>query len=118
MCLQHEEHQLWSALERAHLRDYVLSMPDGIDTVISESETMFSVGQRQVGHMRCVRCPVVAAVYGSGPWDCECPVVAVFFVCRRGSAGLITLFHAGESCSCDALWGLCVCSQRLHNERV
>lgn len=41
------EEDVWDALERAQLKDYVLSLPEGIDTVIGERGVKLSGGQRQ-----------------------------------------------------------------------
>ena len=39
---------LWSALERAHLKDYILEMDQGLESKVVENGSNFSVGQRQV----------------------------------------------------------------------
>jgi ABC-type multidrug transport system fused ATPase/permease subunit len=39
---------LWHALEISHLKSSVLSMPNGLDTVVAEGGENFSVGQRQL----------------------------------------------------------------------
>lgn len=44
----YDEQLLWDALERAHLKTLVQSMPQGIDTEVVEGGENFSVGQRQL----------------------------------------------------------------------
>lgn len=39
--------EVWEALEKAHLKDYVRELPDGLDTVVGERGVRFSGGQRQ-----------------------------------------------------------------------
>ncbi|GFR59420.1 canalicular multispecific organic anion transporter 1 [Elysia marginata] len=40
--------QLWAALTRAHLRDFVVSLPEGLDYPVGEEGQSLSVGQRQL----------------------------------------------------------------------
>lgn len=42
-----DEERLWSALEKAQLKEYVESLPNGLDTVIGERGIRMSGGQRQ-----------------------------------------------------------------------
>lgn len=42
-----DEHQLWKAVEEAQLKDFVLSLENGLDTVIGENGVCLSGGQRQ-----------------------------------------------------------------------
>lgn len=39
---------LWTALEQSSLKEFVQSLPDGLDTIISEGGANLSVGQRQL----------------------------------------------------------------------
>ena len=41
-------HDLWRALELAHLKSYVSSLPGGLDHLVSEGGDNLSVGQRQL----------------------------------------------------------------------
>ncbi|WP_285186622.1 ABC transporter ATP-binding protein [Rhodococcus sp. MEB041] len=41
------EEEIWSALRRARLEELVLSLPDGLDTVVGERGFRFSGGERQ-----------------------------------------------------------------------
>jgi ATP-binding cassette, subfamily C, bacterial CydC len=41
------EDELWDALGRAQLRDWVSSLPDGLETLVGEEGTQLSGGQRQ-----------------------------------------------------------------------
>ena len=45
--LDANEEQIWHALERAYLKDFVQKLPNGIDTLIGERGVMLSGGQRQ-----------------------------------------------------------------------
>ncbi len=46
---EHSDAELWSALEHAHLRDFVAgSLSAGLDSEVSEGGENFSVGQRQL----------------------------------------------------------------------
>jgi ABC-type multidrug transport system fused ATPase/permease subunit len=42
-----EEAELWAALQRARLADWVASLPEGLDTQVGEEGTHLSGGQRQ-----------------------------------------------------------------------
>lgn len=42
-----DEKQVWSALEKAQLKDFVLSLPNGLETVVGERGVKLSGGQRQ-----------------------------------------------------------------------
>lgn len=42
-----DDDRIWEALEQAQLKDFVASLPDGLDTVVGESGIRFSGGQRQ-----------------------------------------------------------------------
>ena len=42
-----EDDKVWKALEQAQLKDYVQSLPGGIDTIVGEKGIKFSGGQRQ-----------------------------------------------------------------------
>ena len=42
------DQDLWTALELAHLKSYVASLPGGLDYVVSEGGGNLSVGQRQL----------------------------------------------------------------------
>ncbi|KAG0223192.1 hypothetical protein BGW42_006069 [Actinomortierella wolfii] len=43
-----QDADLWEALERAHLRDHVASLPGGLDFKVSQNGDNFSVGQRSL----------------------------------------------------------------------
>lgn len=45
---EHNDADLWEALERAHLKDVVRRNPLGLDAEVSEAGENFSVGQRQL----------------------------------------------------------------------
>ncbi|KAI6703375.1 hypothetical protein NL676_012511 [Syzygium grande] len=45
---EHNDADLWEALERAHLKDVVRRNPCGLDAEVSEGGENFSVGQRQL----------------------------------------------------------------------
>jgi ABC-type multidrug transport system fused ATPase/permease subunit len=42
-----DEAELWAALQRAHLADWVSSLPSGLDTRVGEEGSALSGGQRQ-----------------------------------------------------------------------
>ncbi|KAG0327991.1 hypothetical protein BGZ99_006490 [Dissophora globulifera] len=46
--LEHPDHLLWTALERAHLKDYIQSLPGGLSFEVSQNGENFSVGQRSL----------------------------------------------------------------------
>uniref|UniRef100_A0A1J3CNC7 ABC-type xenobiotic transporter n=2 Tax=Noccaea caerulescens TaxID=107243 RepID=A0A1J3CNC7_NOCCA len=45
---EHDDDDLWEALERAHIKDVIARTPLGLDTEVSEGGENFSVGQRQL----------------------------------------------------------------------
>ncbi|KAI4297481.1 hypothetical protein L6164_037370 [Bauhinia variegata] len=45
---EHNDADLWEALERAHLKDVITRNPFGLDAEVSEGGENFSVGQRQL----------------------------------------------------------------------
>ncbi|KNA13623.1 hypothetical protein SOVF_112630 isoform A [Spinacia oleracea] len=45
---EHNDADLWEALERAHLKDVIRRNPLGLDSEVSEAGENFSVGQRQL----------------------------------------------------------------------
>ena len=45
---QHNDRDIWNALELAHLRSYATSLPGGLDYIVSEGGSNLSVGQRQL----------------------------------------------------------------------
>lgn len=45
---EYDEHELWSALERCHLRSAIEALDDGLDHVVAENGSNFSVGERQL----------------------------------------------------------------------
>ncbi|XP_022926014.1 ABC transporter C family member 12-like isoform X1 [Cucurbita moschata] len=45
---EHNDADLWEALERAHLKDVIMRSSFGLDTEVSEGGENFSVGQRQL----------------------------------------------------------------------
>lgn len=42
-----DDDRIWESLEQAQLKDFVASLPDGLDTVVGELGVRFSGGQRQ-----------------------------------------------------------------------
>ena len=42
-----DDSQIWGSLEQAQLKDFVMSLPDKLDTVVGERGVKFSGGQRQ-----------------------------------------------------------------------
>lgn len=42
-----EDEMIWDALERAHLKEFVAGLPNGLDTIVGERGVKFSGGQRQ-----------------------------------------------------------------------
>ncbi|CAI5775246.1 canalicular multispecific organic anion transporter 1 [Podarcis lilfordi] len=45
---QHSDEEVWHALELAHLKSYVHSLPEGLSYLVSEAGDNLSVGQRQL----------------------------------------------------------------------
>lgn len=45
--LEDDDEKIWEALQQAQLKDFILSLPDGLDTVVGERGVKFSGGQRQ-----------------------------------------------------------------------
>lgn len=45
--LEDDDDKIWEALQQAQLKDFILSLPDGLDTVVGERGVKFSGGQRQ-----------------------------------------------------------------------
>lgn len=45
---EHTDQQLWTALERAHLRDSIMALGEGLNSTIQEGGENLSVGQRQL----------------------------------------------------------------------
>lgn len=43
-----EDSQIWEALEQSHLKDYVQSLPEGLDAKVQEGGSSLSAGQRQL----------------------------------------------------------------------
>lgn len=42
-----DDNKIWEALERAQLKEFIESIPDGLDTIVGERGVKFSGGQRQ-----------------------------------------------------------------------
>lgn len=42
-----EDEQIWDALERAQLKEFIIGLPNGLDTIVGERGVKFSGGQRQ-----------------------------------------------------------------------
>jgi ATP-binding cassette subfamily C (CFTR/MRP) protein 1 len=45
---QYDENNIWKAIEHAHLKDFVMGLPDGLAHQIAEGGENLSVGQRQL----------------------------------------------------------------------
>jgi ATP-binding cassette, subfamily C (CFTR/MRP), member 1 len=45
---QHQDVDIWRALDQSHLREYVESLPGGLDSPVSEGGSSLSSGQRQL----------------------------------------------------------------------
>lgn len=45
---EHSDHSLWQALERAHLKDHIQSIPGGLSFEVAQHGENFSVGQRSL----------------------------------------------------------------------
>ena len=50
------DEQIWDALERARLKEFISDLPNGLDTIVGERGVKFSGGQRQ-------RIAIVRALY-------------------------------------------------------
>ena len=44
----HSDHDVWKVLELSHLKEHIQSMPDGLNSSISEGGSNLSAGQRQL----------------------------------------------------------------------
>lgn len=44
----YEDAEIWTALEQAHLKDFVQSLPGGLDAKVQEGGASMSSGQRQL----------------------------------------------------------------------
>ncbi len=58
---QIDDNEVWSCLEKAQLKDYVMSLPQGLDTITGENGIRLSGGQRQ-------RIGIARALYGNPPF--------------------------------------------------
>ncbi|KAG8218162.1 P-loop containing nucleoside triphosphate hydrolase protein [Butyriboletus roseoflavus] len=45
---EHQDADIWAALEHAHLKSYVESLPEGLDAPVQEGGSSLSAGQRQL----------------------------------------------------------------------
>ena len=53
-----EDEQVWSALEMAQMKEFVMNLPEKLDTLVGEWGLQFSGGQRQ-------RIAIARALYGN-----------------------------------------------------
>ena len=42
---KHDDHEIWDALEKAHLKDVISDLPNQLDSIVTEGGQNFSVGQ-------------------------------------------------------------------------
>ncbi|KAG8700418.1 hypothetical protein FRC09_005964, partial [Ceratobasidium sp. 395] len=45
---EHDDSKIWTAIEQAHLKEYVLTLPGGLDSIVKEGGSSMSSGQRQL----------------------------------------------------------------------
>ncbi|KAG9121358.1 hypothetical protein FRC07_002714, partial [Ceratobasidium sp. 392] len=45
---EHDDEKIWAAIEQAHLKEYVLTLPGGLDSIVKEGGSSMSSGQRQL----------------------------------------------------------------------
>ncbi|QRV89229.1 ABC transporter transmembrane region [Ceratobasidium sp. AG-Ba] len=45
---EHDDEKIWAAIEQAHLKEYVLKLPGGLDSIVKEGGSSMSSGQRQL----------------------------------------------------------------------
>ncbi|KAG9104389.1 hypothetical protein FRC06_002943 [Ceratobasidium sp. 370] len=45
---EHDDGKIWAAIEQAHLKEYVLTLPGGLDSIVKEGGSSMSSGQRQL----------------------------------------------------------------------
>jgi ABC-type multidrug transport system fused ATPase/permease subunit len=45
---EHQDADIWVAITQAHLREYVESLPESLDTMVREAGSSLSSGQRQL----------------------------------------------------------------------
>ncbi|KAF8595618.1 metal resistance protein YCF1 [Ceratobasidium sp. AG-I] len=45
---EYDDGKIWAAIEQAHLKEYVLTLPGGLDSIVKEGGSSMSSGQRQL----------------------------------------------------------------------